>query len=112
MRITGNPTLMKAVDRGSKSVLNERESGYHLRPQSFEGSFGRTERRNKSMAHYNCCVPNCNNGFRNAPSLRIYRIPKDPVVCQKYVVLARNETLKVDSQGTRICSTHLEGHEM
>ena len=63
------------------------------------------------MAHYNCCVPLCNNSFRNAPGLHYYRIPKDPDVRQKYVVLIRNETLKVDSESTRICSAHFDGGE-
>ena len=46
------------------------------------------------MSHYNCCVPHCTNSFRNAPCLHYYRIPKDPDVRKKYVVLIRNETLK------------------
>ncbi|XP_074632715.1 uncharacterized protein LOC141891627 [Acropora palmata] len=63
------------------------------------------------MSHYNCCVPHCTNSFRNAPSLHYYRIPKDPDVRKKYVVLIRNETLKVNSESTRICSAHFDGGE-
>lgn len=63
------------------------------------------------MSHYNCCVPHCTNSFRNAPYLHYYRIPKDPDVRKKYVVLIRNETLKVNSESTRICSAHFDGGE-
>ena len=65
------------------------------------------------MSHHNCCVPHCTNSFRNAPYLHshYYRIPKDPDVRKKYVVLIRNETLKVNSESTRICSAHFDGGE-
>ena len=26
--------------------------------------------------HFNCCVPQCTNNFRNKPNLEYYRIPK------------------------------------
>ena len=63
------------------------------------------------MSHYNCCVPHCTNSFRNAPYLHYYRIPKDPDFRRKYVVLIRNETLKVNSESTRIFSAHFDGGE-
>lgn len=63
------------------------------------------------MAHYDCCIPGCTNSYRNAPNLQYYRIPKDPHIRRKYVVLMRNETLKLDSTSTRICSVHFDGGE-
>lgn len=68
--------------------------------------------QSKNMAsQYNCCVPNCTNSFRNAPELHYYRIPKDPAIRKKFVVLIWNETLKLDKESTRICSAHFEGAE-
>ncbi|KAK3713861.1 hypothetical protein QZH41_001888 [Actinostola sp. cb2023] len=61
--------------------------------------------------HYSCCVPGCTNSFRNAPNLQFYRIPKDVELRKTYKVILRNETLKLDSQGTRVCSAHFEGGE-
>ena len=49
----------------------------------------------------NCCVPGCFNNFRKSSGLQYYRIPKDAFL--------RNETLKLTSDNTRICSTHFEG---
>ena len=63
------------------------------------------------MSHYNCCVPHCTNSFRNAPYMHYYRISKDPDVRKKYLVLIRNEKLKVNSESTRICSAHFDGGE-
>ena len=63
------------------------------------------------MSHCNCCVSHCTNSFRNAPYLHYYRIPKDLDVRKKYVVLIRNETLKVNSESRRICSAHFDGGE-
>jgi len=59
--------------------------------------------------HANCCVPGCTNSFRNAPNLQYHRIPKDPGLRKTYKVLLKNETLKLDSDLTRICSSHFEG---
>jgi len=58
--------------------------------------------------HSNCCVPGCINSFRNAPNLQFYRIPKDKDMRKTYTVILRNETLKLESEGTRICSAHFE----
>ncbi|KAL9976511.1 hypothetical protein ACROYT_G013821 [Oculina patagonica] len=71
----------------------------------------RRETNMASQSHYNCCVPLCNNSFRNAPELHYYRIPKEPAIRKQYVVLIRNETLKLDKECTRICSAHYEGGE-
>ena len=53
------------------------------------------------MVHYNCCVSHCTNSFRNASYLHYYRIPKDPDVRKKYVVLIGKGTLTVNSESTR-----------
>lgn len=63
------------------------------------------------MPHYNCCVPGCTNSFRNAVHLHYYRIPKDEAVRKIYKVILKNESLKLDSTSTRICSAHFEGGE-
>ena len=57
----------------------------------------------------NCCVPGCFNNYRNSPDLHYYRIPKDQTIRKEYVRLIRNQTLKIDSDNTRICSAHFEG---
>ena len=61
--------------------------------------------------HYNCCVPGCQNNFRNAPTLHYYRIPKDKDLRKTYKVILKNETLKVESENTRVCCEHFEGGE-
>jgi len=57
----------------------------------------------------NCCVPGCFHSFRNSSRLQYYRIPKDTFLRKEYKRLLRNETLKLNSDNTRICSTHFEG---
>ena len=57
----------------------------------------------------NCCVPGCTNNFRNSEHLHYYRIPKDSALRAEYNRLIRNETLKLESENTRICSEHFEG---
>ena len=60
-------------------------------------------------SHYNCCVPLCTNHKRKNPNLSFYRIPKDERVRKEYSRLIRNETLKLQSSHTRICSAHFDG---
>ncbi|KAK3744934.1 hypothetical protein QZH41_007780 [Actinostola sp. cb2023] len=43
--------------------------------------------------------------------LQYAEIPKDVELRKTYKVILRNETLKLDSQGTRVCSAHFEGGE-
>lgn len=57
----------------------------------------------------NCCVPGCQNNFRNSVGIKFYRIPKNEQLRKRYVQLLRNETLKLKSDNTRICSEHFEG---
>lgn len=59
--------------------------------------------------HFNCCVPGCTNSHRNSPGLEFYRIPKDESLRKTYKIILKNETLKLDSQQTRICAAHFEG---
>ncbi|XP_031559063.1 THAP domain-containing protein 11-like [Actinia tenebrosa] len=61
------------------------------------------------MSHYNCCVPGCTNSFRSASHLHYYRIPKDEAVRKSYKVILKNDSLKLNSTSTRICSEHFEG---
>ena len=63
----------------------------------------------KMPHHFNCCVPQCTNNFRNKPNLEYYRIPKCEKARKYYKVSLRNESLKLDSSQTRICSEHFEG---
>ncbi|CAH3136696.1 unnamed protein product, partial [Pocillopora meandrina] len=63
------------------------------------------------MPHYNCCVPGCTNSFRNASHLHFYRLPKDEFTRKQYKVILKNDSLKLDSTNTRICSDHFEGGE-
>ena len=65
---------------------------------------------NNKMPKYNCCVPGCNNSHRNKPAnFKFYCIPKDPELRQKYVVILKNETLKIESPMTRVCADHWDG---
>lgn len=61
--------------------------------------------------HYNCCDPGCHNSFRNSPNLHFYRIPKNEEQRKIYKHILRNETLKMHSEATRVCSEHFEGGE-
>ena len=63
------------------------------------------------MSYYNCCVPGCTNSFRNASHLHYYRIPKDDAVRKVYKFILKNESLKLESSATRICSERFEGGE-
>ena len=57
----------------------------------------------------NCNVPGCFDSFRNSSGLQYQRIPKDAFLRKEYKRLLRNETLKLNGDNTRICSTHFEG---
>ena len=56
----------------------------------------------------NCCVPGCFNNFRNSSGLQFYRISKEAPLRNEYKRLLRNETLKLNSDNTRICPAHFE----
>ena len=59
--------------------------------------------------HFNCCVPGCTNNFRKRSDLQYYRIPKCENLRKKYKILLKNESFKLGSSQTRICSEHFEG---
>ncbi|XP_031560763.1 uncharacterized protein LOC116296808 [Actinia tenebrosa] len=62
------------------------------------------------MPKYHCCVPKCHVSHRNKPpEVQFYRIPSDPGQRKIYKVILKNDSLKLDSQNTRICSLHWEG---
>ena len=96
-------------------VLNESGIGFELGPQSIYGLIEGTDesylQSNSEMPHYNCCVPGCTNSFRNASHLHFYRLPKDEFTRKQYKVILKNDSLKLDSTNTRICSDHFEGGE-
>ena len=54
-------------------------------------------------------MPGCTNSFRSKPHLQYYRIPRTEKLRKTYQVLLRNETLKLLSYQTRVCSEHFEG---
>ena len=59
---------------------------------------------------FNCCVPGCEINFRNKPEdVDFYCIPKDPELRKTYNRILRNDSLKIASSNTRVCSTHWEG---
>ena len=61
---------------------------------------------------FNCCVPGCKNSHQNkSPDLKFYCLPKDQELRKTYDVLLKNDSLKIDSRNTRICSEHWEGGE-
>ena len=104
---------MGCVRKHIRVYLNEWKNGFEFSSQSIYGLFGWTEtpywRAIVMPHHFNCCVPGCFNSFRNSPELQFYRIPKDKGLRKTYKVILMNETLKLDSQLTRICSSHFEG---
>lgn len=55
-----------------------------------------------------CCIPGCGNSYKNKGTLRFFRIPKDPDVRNTYRLLLRDQRVRLDSDGTRICSAHFE----
>ena len=56
-----------------------------------------------------CCVPLCTNNFRNSSHLSFYRTPKEKNIRRDYVRLLRNDSLKLESESTRVCSAHWTG---
>ena len=61
---------------------------------------------------FNCCVPGCKNSHQNkSPDLKFYCLPKDQELRKTYDVLLKNDSLKIDSRNTRICSEHWKGGE-
>jgi len=59
---------------------------------------------------FNCCVPGCEINYRNKPQdVEFYCIPKDPELRKTYNHILRNDSLKLASTNTRVCSTHWEG---
>ena len=65
--------------------------------------------RREMPHHFNCCVPVCTNSFRSKPHLQYYRIPRTEKLRKTFQVLLRNETSKLHSNQTRVCSEHFEG---
>ena len=59
--------------------------------------------------HVSCCVPLYTNNFRNSSHLSFYRIPKEKNIRRDYVRLLRNDSLKLESESTRLCSAHWTG---
>ncbi|XP_070544930.1 uncharacterized protein [Ptychodera flava] len=58
---------------------------------------------------YNCCVPKCYNNSSKNKGLHFYRLPKQKKLLRLFKARVRNNTLKVESQNTRICSVHFQG---
>ena len=79
------------------------------------GSFGGTENPEQPPGimpgHATCCVPLCPNNFKNSHGLAFYRIPKARRIREEYVRLLRNNNLNLNSDSTRICSSHWGGGE-
>ena len=61
------------------------------------------------MGKWNCCIPGCNNNWRNSPSLSFHRIPTDHNIRKQYDILIKNDNLKLLSASTRICGAHFPG---
>ena len=79
------------------------------------GFFGGTENSEQPPGimpgHATCCVPLCPNNFKNSHGLVFYRIPKARRIRQEYVRLLRNDDLNLNSNSTRIFSSHWGGGE-
>ena len=65
--------------------------------------------RREMPHHFNYYVLGCINSLTSKPHLQYYRIPRTEKLRKTYQVLLRNETLKLHSCQTRVCSEHFEG---
>ena len=79
------------------------------------GSFGETENPEQPpgmmLGHLLAVVPLRPNNSKNSHGLAFYRIPKARRIRREYVRLLRNDNLNLNSDSTRICSTHWDGGE-
>ena len=79
------------------------------------GSFGGTENPEQPpgimLGHATCCVPLCPNNSKNSHGLAFYRILKARRIRREYVRLLRKDNLNLNSDSTRIFSTHWDGGE-
>lgn len=65
----------------------------------------------KMLQPVNSYILGCLNNFRNSSGLHYHQIPKDCNLLKEYVQLLRNRSFKLDSNNTRIWSSHFEGRE-
>ena len=63
----------------------------------------------RSMPKTNCCVPYCHASSTRHTRLSWHRLPKDKEIKRQWAVLIRNDTLRVDSNGTSVCGLHFLG---
>ena len=54
----------------------------------------------RSMPKTNCCVPYCHASSTRHTRLSWHRLPKDKEIKRQWAALIRNDTLRVDSNGT------------
>ena len=63
----------------------------------------------RSMLKTNCCVPYCHASSTRHTRLSWHRLPKDKEIKRQWAALIRNDTLRVDSNGTSVCGLHFLG---
>ena len=63
----------------------------------------------RSMPKTNCCVPYCHASSTRHTRLSWHRLPKDKEIKRQWAALIRNDTLRVDSNGTSVCGLHFLG---
>ena len=56
----------------------------------------------RSMPKTNCCVPYCHASSARHTHLSWHRLPKDKETKRQWAALIRNDTLRVDSNGTSV----------
>ena len=56
----------------------------------------------RSMPKTNCCVPYCHASSTRHTRLSWHRLPKDKEIKRQWAALIRNDTLRVDSNGTSV----------
>ena len=61
------------------------------------------------MPKTNCCVPYCHAVSKRHKLLSWHILPRDEQLRKEWMVLIRNDNLRVNSKGTSVCGLHFRG---
>ena len=61
------------------------------------------------MPKTNCCVPHCHATSKRHKHLSWHVLPRDETLRKRWIVLIRNDNLRVSSKGTSVCGLHFRG---
>ena len=61
------------------------------------------------MPRTNCCVPYCHATSKRHKQLTWHVLPRDETLRKRWILLIRNDNLRVTSKGTAVCGLHFRG---